>query len=211
MGVVSDRMPPAPMGETLADRHDGRQYPHDPSPWPTGLIPPIFGAMTPHSYLATVHWVRGSASFTDKRYDRGHEWRFDGGVTVPASSSPFVVPEPYSRPAAVDPEEAFVASLSSCHMLWALSHAAKSGWVVDEYVDEASGIMARNAEGRLAMTRVTLRPVMTFSGDHLPTPADFDALHHRAHEDCFIAASVRTELECLPRMVRRPPHTTGVR
>jgi organic hydroperoxide reductase OsmC/OhrA len=141
--------------------------------------------------------------FTDKRYSRAHEWRFDGGAMVPASSSPHVVPLPHSDPAAVDPEEAFVASLSSCHMLWFLSHAAKDGWVVDEYADEAAGVMSRNADGRMAMTRVTLRPVVTFGGGRAPTPTEHDALHHRAHEDCFIASSVRTEIECLPQAIVR--------
>jgi organic hydroperoxide reductase OsmC/OhrA len=176
-----------------------------PRAWPTPLPRPIFGAMTPHSYLATVRWVRGAAPFTDLRYSRAHEWRFDGGVIVPASSSPHVVPEPYSLAGAVDPEEAFVASLSSCHMLWTLSHAAKAGWVIDEYVDDATGEMTRNAGGKLAMTRVTLRPALTFSGDTAPTEAEHAALHHRAHEDCFIASSVRSTVECIPSMIRRPP------
>ncbi len=167
----------------------------------------IFGAMSAdHSYLATIRWVRGAAPFTDLKYSRAHQWHFDGGIVVPASSSPSIVPEPYSLRGAVDPEEAFVASLASCHMLFALSHAARNGWTVDAYEDDAVGTLARDATGRQAMTRVTLRPRMTFLGPRAPTAAEFATLHHRSHEDCFIAASVRTEVECLPEMqVRHPP------
>src|SRR5688500_20071 len=110
------------------------------------------------NYTATIEWTRGDARFTDLSYSRAHRWRFDGGAVVPGSSSPHVVPVPHSDPAAVDPEEAFVASLSSCHMLWFLAIAAKKGYVVDAYHDEAAGVMARNAERRLAMTEVMLRP-----------------------------------------------------
>jgi organic hydroperoxide reductase OsmC/OhrA len=153
-------------------------------------------------YRATVAWDRAGATFTDQRYSRGHRWRFDGGVEVPASASPHVVPLPMSVAAAVDPEEAFVASLSSCHMLFFLSLAAKKGFVVDDYVDEAVGTMARNAAGKLAMTRVTLHPVVHYGGDKRPSRPEEDALHHAAHEECFIANSVRTEVTCEP---VRPP------
>lgn len=155
--------------------------------------------MTGHEYRAGIHWMRGTATFTDKRYSRGHLWRFDGGVEVPASSSPQVVRVPLSVEAAVDPEEALVASLSSCHMLWFLALAADQGWRVDDYYDEAAGFMGRNAAGRTAMTRVTLRPRVRFSGERLPTRADIEALHHRAHEECYIANSVTTEVRCEPR------------
>ncbi len=111
---------------------------------------------------ATIAWQRGSAKFTDNRYSRSHTWSFDGGGEVPASSSPSNVKLPYSNAAAVDPEEAFVASLSSCHMLWFLSIAAQRGFCVDRYVDAAAGVMARNAAGKLAMTRVTLHPQAQF-------------------------------------------------
>ena len=104
--------------------------------------------------------------------------------------------------AAVDPEEAFVASLSSCHMLFFLSLAAKQGFVVDDYRDEAVGTMSRDAAGRLAMTRVTLHPAVRYSGEKRPSRAEEDALHHAAHEECFIASSVRTEVACEP--VRAP-------
>lgn len=150
------------------------------------------------AYTATIRWSRGDAAFTDQKYSRAHEWRFDGGVTVPGSSSPHVVRLPYSRADAVDPEEAFVASLSSCHMLWFLSIAADAGFVVDRYDDEAAGTMARNAEGRLAMTVVTLRPKVAFAGAKRPTPDEFAALHERAHHECFIANSVRTDVRCEP-------------
>lgn len=152
-------------------------------------------------YSAQILWSRGDQDFLDNRYSRGHLWRFDGGVEVPASSSPHVVPLPGSREDAVDPEEAFVAALSSCHMLWFLSLAARDGWRVDAYRDLAEGRMGKNAEGRLAMTRVTLRPAVIFSGA-APSRAQLDALHHEAHEACFIANSVKTEVRCEPQYDR---------
>ena len=161
------------------------------------------------TYTASIHWSRNGAAFIDNRYSRAHRWRFDGGVEVPASSSPHVVRVPLSDPNAVDPEEAFVASLSSCHMLFFLSFAARDGFLVDEYVDEAIGIMEKNADGRMAMTVVTLRPAVTFSGDRRPAEADLDALHHEAHEACFIANSVKTEVRCEPQ--RTSDQVSGVR
>jgi len=149
-------------------------------------------------HTVTVHWQRRNQLFTDNRYSRGHTWAFDGGVEVPASSSPHVLPSPYSDPSAVDPEEAFVASISSCHMLWFLSLAAKRGFCVDSYADDAVGIMEKDQSGRFAMTRVTLRPQAIFSGDRLPTQAELQSLHHEAHEQCFIANSVKTEIHCEP-------------
>ena len=149
-------------------------------------------------YKSVVVWSRDGAVFTDNRYSRGHRWLFDGGVEVPASSSPHVVPLPLSVEAAVDPEEAFVASLSSCHMLWFLSIAAKQGFVVESYRDEAVGVMAKDGAGKLAMTRVALRPEVRFSGDRQPTRAESEALHHEAHERCFIASSVKSEVLCEP-------------
>jgi organic hydroperoxide reductase OsmC/OhrA len=150
--------------------------------------------MAAHEYLARIHWERGDAPFTDNRYSRGHTWYFDGGIEVPASSSPNVVRAPLSVAAAVDPEEAFVAALSSCHMLWFLALAAAGGWRVDEYSDDASGVMGKNASGRTAMVRVTLRPRISFSGERLPKRDDVAQLHHRAHEECFIANSVTTQV-----------------
>ena len=147
-------------------------------------------------YTAVVTWARNGARFTDNRYSRGHRWSFDGGVEVPASASPHSVALPLSVEAAVDPEEAFVAALSSCHMLWFLSLAAKQGFVVESYRDEAVGMMAKDADGRLAMTRVTLRPRIRFTPDHRPSRAQQDALHHDAHELCYIANSVKTDVRC---------------
>lgn len=152
-------------------------------------------------YSADIHWQRGSASFLDNRYSRAHVWRFDGGAEVPASSSPHVVPLPMSDAAAVDPEEAFVASLSSCHMLWFLAIAAKRGFEVDAYDDKAIGVMAKNEQGKMAMTVVTLRPRVTFGGAKQPTDSEIQTLHHRAHEECFIASSVRSEVRCEPVLV----------
>lgn len=150
------------------------------------------------TYSATLRWQRNGAAFTDQRYSRAHEWHFDGGAVVPGSSSPHTVPLPYSDAAAVDPEEAFVAALSSCHLLWFLHLAAKAGFVVERYEDRADGVMARNAEGRLAMTLVTLRPNAAFAGDRQPTRAEVEVLHHAAHEECFIANSVKSEVRCEP-------------
>ncbi|HEY0846333.1 MAG TPA: OsmC family protein [Noviherbaspirillum sp.] len=147
-----------------------------------------------HTYEATVTWSRGEQPFTDNRYSRGHTWYFDGGAQVPASSSPLVVPVPMSVAANVDPEEAFVASVSSCHMLFFLSIAAKRGFVVDSYVDRAFGVMEKNAEGKMAMTRVTLRPDMAFGGDRRPSDEEIARIHHASHEQCFIANSIKTEV-----------------
>ena len=152
-------------------------------------------------YHATIAWQRDGQPFSDRRYRRHHQWRFDGGAVVAGSSSPQVVPLPMSDPAAVDPEEAFVASLSSCHLLWFLDLACRAGWVVDDYRDDASGEMARNAEGRLAMTRVTLRPCVRFAGTRQPDADEIARLHEAAHQACFIANSVRTEVCCEPVIV----------
>jgi organic hydroperoxide reductase OsmC/OhrA len=148
-----------------------------------------------HEYRATVTWKRtADAKFTDQRYSRGHTWSFDGGVDVPASSSPLSVRLPYSVAEAVDPEEALVAAVSSCHMLTFLYIAAKQGFVVDAYADEAVGVMTKNEQGRLWVSKVTLRPAITFSGDKRPTADEADHLHHLAHEECYIANSVKSEI-----------------
>ncbi len=149
-------------------------------------------------YSAVIAWQREGQPFTDRRYRRQHQWHFDGGAVVAGSSSPQVVPVPMSDAAAVDPEEAFVASLSSCHLLWFLDIACRAGWVVDDYRDEASGVLARNPDGRAAMTLVTLRPQVRFGGDHQPDAAEIHQLHEQAHAACFIANSVKTELRCEP-------------
>ncbi len=150
-------------------------------------------------YHATIVWNRDESEFTDNLYSRGHRWIFDGGVEVLASSSPNVVPLPLSVSAAVDPEEAFVASLSSCHMLWFLSIAVGRGFIVDSYRDEAVGVMGRNEEGKIAITCVTLRPDARFNGRALPVEQDIIAMHNEAHEKCFIANSVKTKVLCEPR------------
>jgi organic hydroperoxide reductase OsmC/OhrA len=145
-------------------------------------------------HTAEVHWDRRDAVFTDKRYSRAHRWSFDGGVVVPASSSPHAVPLPYSDPANVDPEEAYVAALSSCHMLTFLWLAARQGFVVDSYTDAAEGLMQVNEAGKEAVTRVTLRPRIVFSGRQ-PSEAELEALHHQAHDECYLANSVKTAIE----------------
>ncbi|HVN44269.1 MAG TPA: OsmC family protein [Steroidobacteraceae bacterium] len=155
--------------------------------------------MSGHEYLARIEWKRDGAAFTDNRYSRGHSWHFDGGVTVPASSSPQVVRVPLSVEAAVDPEEALVAALSSCHMLWFLALAAAAHWRIDDYCDEAVGTMGRNAAGKTAMLSVTLHPRVRFSGDALPAREEVLRLHERAHEECFIANSVTTAVHIEPR------------
>ena len=149
-------------------------------------------------YTAQVVWQRGDQDFTGNRYSRRHTIRFDGGVELAGSSSPHVVAPPLSDPAAVDPEEMFVASLSNCHMLWFLAIAAKRGFCVDTYIDNAEGTMERNPAGKMAMTKVTLRPRAVFSGAMQPTREQLDELHHRAHEECFIANSVTTQVRCEP-------------
>lgn len=157
-----------------------------------------------HRYTAEIDWHRGDAVFTDNRYPRRHRIRFDGGAELLASSSPLVVRAPLSDPAGADPEELFVASLSSCHMLWFLSIAAGRGYRVDHYADAAEGAMDRNADGKLAMTVITLRPQVRFSGMPLPDAAAFAEMHHEAHAECFIANSVRTELRCEPVLLTGP-------
>jgi len=149
-------------------------------------------------YVAEVIWTRNGQDFLSNRYSRKHVLRFDGGVEIPGSSSPHVVPVPLSDAAAVDPEEAFVSSLSSCHMLWFLSIAAKRKFCVDRYFDQAVGVMEKNSEGKMAITLVTLKPEVSFSGEKIPTLEQIYKMHHQAHEECFIANSVKTEVRCEP-------------
>jgi organic hydroperoxide reductase OsmC/OhrA len=148
-----------------------------------------------HEYTATVSWTRGAdEAFTDIKFSRAHTWSFDGGVTVPASSSPLSVRVPLSRADAVDPEEALVAALSSCHMLTFLYLAAKQGFVVESYDDAAVGVMTKNERGKLFMSKVALRPRIVFSGAKQPSAAELAQLQHHAHEECYIANSVLTEV-----------------
>lgn len=151
-------------------------------------------------HRATVAWSRGEQDFTGNRYSRAHDWRFDGGAVVRGSSAPSaIVPVPLSDPAAVDPEEALVAAVSSCHMLFFLAYAAKGGFTVDSYQDEAVGVLGKDERGRVSITAVTLRPAVAFAGPHMPDAAAIDALHHRAHEACYIANSIRAEVTIEPR------------
>lgn len=147
-----------------------------------------------HRYEAKISWNRNGAKFLGQHYSRGHEWAFDGGVKVPASASPQVVRAPFSVTEAIDPEEALVAAASSCHMLSFLSLASRQGFVVDSYLDEAIGLMEKNPQGKFAITRITLRPKIQFSGEKLPSSAELSALHHAAHEECYIANSIKSEV-----------------
>lgn len=150
-------------------------------------------------YRATIDWRRGNAEFTFETYPRSHVLKFGEGIEVPASAAPGNIPSTAVGAHGVDPEQAFVGSISSCHMLWFLHLACKAGFVVDSYVDEATGVMEKNAEGRIAVTRVTLSPAVAFSG-RPPAAAEHEALHHAAHEKCFIANSVKSEVLCEPRI-----------
>ncbi|MEZ8116359.1 OsmC family protein [Vibrio splendidus] len=147
-------------------------------------------------YGAVIRWQKAEdEAFSDNQYSRGHTWEFDGGITLPASSSPHVVPLPFSVEANVDPEEAFIAALSSCHMLTFLGIAAKQKYVIDSYVDDAIGVLEEDESGRSSVTKVTLRPDIVFSGSKIPTAKQLEKLHHLAHKNCFIANSVKTEIK----------------
>ncbi len=145
-------------------------------------------------HRATIKWTCSSVEFVKGRYSREHTWSFDGGVVVPASPSPSVVPAPWSNPANVDPEEAYVAAVSSCHMLTFLYLASKEGFQVDSYEDEAIGTLTINDRGIPWVSTVTLQPKIRFSGSKQPDPAQEARLHHEAHEQCFIAQSIKTNV-----------------
>jgi len=145
-------------------------------------------------HKAVISWQRTSPDFLKGKYSREHTWTFDGGLTVPASPSPSVVPAPWSNPANVDPEEAFVAAISSCHMLTFLYLAAKQGFQVDSYHDEAIGVTTKNERGVPWVSAVTLHPKIVYGGEKTPTPAEVERLHHLSHEQCFIANSIKTEV-----------------
>jgi organic hydroperoxide reductase OsmC/OhrA len=151
-------------------------------------------------HRATIEWTgpASAADFVRLRFSREHRWTFDGGFTVEASASPSVVPAPWSNPRGVDPEEAFVAAISSCHMLTFLFVAAKAGFAVAHYRDEAVGVMTRTAQGVAWVSRVTLAPRIAYTGDKQPTADELARLHHAAHEGCFIASSVKTEIVVAP-------------
>jgi organic hydroperoxide reductase OsmC/OhrA len=151
------------------------------------------------TYTATVLWTRQSTeAFVDNRYSRAHVWSFDGGFSIPGSSAPSSVPLPLSKPDAVDPEEAFVASLSSCHMLFFLYHAARFGAVVDRYEDAAVGELGKLSGGKSWVSRVTLNPKVTWGSGKVPSAEELAGLHHKAHEDCYIANSVKSEVAIAP-------------
>ncbi len=154
------------------------------------------GGMSKHA--ATIRWSLQGLDFLKGRYSREHTWSFDGGVTVPASPSPSVVPAPWSNPAHVDPEEAFVAAVSSCHMLTFLWLAARAGFQADSYEDNAVGQMTKNERGVPWVSEITLQPRIVWSGDKQPTEAEIAHLHHEAHEQCYIAQSIRTQVTVLP-------------
>ncbi|MEP4029860.1 OsmC family protein [Roseibium polysiphoniae] len=161
--------------------------------------------MPGHVYTAEVTWKLDGEDFAKGKYSRAHMWRFDGGVEVPASASPSVVPLPFSSESAVDPEEAFVACLSSCHMLTFIDLARLSRYRVESYRDKAEGVMSRIDRGRMAVTKVILRPQVTLLGSSAPDPSLFADLHEKAHEMCFIANSVKTEIEIAPEPLRLIP------
>jgi len=145
-------------------------------------------------HKATISWRRETPDFDPETYNRDHDWTFDAGITVRGSAAP----EYKGGESCVDPEEAFVASLSSCHMLTFLAIAAKKKFVVDSYRDEPVGVLEKNEAGRMAVTRATLRPTVQFSGDRIPSADEIRSLHDSAHHHCFIANSVKTEITIEP-------------
>ncbi len=150
-------------------------------------------------HKAIIRWKRTGDEFLKGKFSREHTWTFDGGATIPASSSPAVVPAPYSNPANVDPEEAFVASLSSCHMLTFVYLAGRQGFQIDSYEDEAVGSVTPNERRIPWVSKVTLQPRVVYGGAKRPTAEEQDRLHHAAHEQCFIANSVKTEILVKPK------------
>jgi len=143
-------------------------------------------------YQATVSWKNNGPDFLGNKYSREHQWQFEGGKVVQATAAPDIVPAPWSNPANVDPEAAFVASLSSCHMLFFLYFAARQGFELESYEDQAEGVLEKNEQGKMSMTRVVLRPRIAYSGAKTPNKETLDKLHQAAHEHCFIANSVNT-------------------
>ena len=147
-----------------------------------------------HLHTAKVHWTRDGNALPDGKYCSAHEWTFDGGARVPASSSPDIMPPPGSDPAGVDPEEALVAAASSCHMLFFLHFAHRDGFAVESYLDEAEGVMEKNGDGRMAITAIRLKPRIAWAGDAPGADAEA-ALHEKSHKACFIANSIRATVE----------------
>ncbi|MFL5620590.1 MAG: OsmC family protein [Gemmatimonadaceae bacterium] len=145
-------------------------------------------------HRATVRWEQAGGPFAKRQYSRAHTWSFDGGVTVPAAASVSAVPAQFTDPSAVDPEEAYVAAIASCHLLSFLPLAALAGFEVSRYEDDAVGRMAKNERGKLWVSEVELSPRVTWGEGKAPSAEQEAELHHRAHEDCYIASSVRTEI-----------------
>jgi organic hydroperoxide reductase OsmC/OhrA len=148
-------------------------------------------------YFAKVEWQRGADEFLRQKYSRGHRWTFDDGASIAASASPHAVRAPWHVTAAVDPEEALTAALASCHMLFFLSFASSAGFTVESYADAPEGTMARNEAGKEAMTEFVLRPLVTFK-ERAPSEEEFMAMHHKAHEECYIANSIRGAVRVEP-------------
>lgn len=151
------------------------------------------------THTATIRWKNNGPDFLSRRYSREHTLYFDGGATMPGSPSPQIVPAPWSNPAGIDPEEMFVASVSSCHMLWFLHVACDAGFLPEMYDDAAAGIMTKNERGMLWISQITLRPLIIWGGDKQPSATEVAHLHHLAHEQCFIASSIRTDVTVQPR------------
>ena len=154
--------------------------------------------MSSHLHRAIIHWEQPVTNFAKGQYSREHTWTFDGGAVISASPAPSVIPAPWSNPALIDPEEAFVASLSSCHMLVYLYVASRQGFQVVSYHDEATGLMGKNERGIPWVSQVTLHPAVTYTGDKRPSADEEARLHHTAHEQCYIANSVKTEVTVSP-------------
>lgn len=152
-------------------------------------------------HRAHIRWQYSGTDFARGKYSREHVWEFDGGISVPASSSPAVIPIPYSNPAHVDPEEAFVAAVASCHMMSYLYVASKAGFAIDSYHDEAVGLLTENEAGARWISKVTLRPAIEYRGTNSPTTVQEQHLHHQAHEQCYIANSIRTKVVVVSRSV----------
>jgi organic hydroperoxide reductase OsmC/OhrA len=149
-------------------------------------------------YTASIFWKKKETeSFTDNKYSRGHTWVFDGGVELPASASPQVVPLPMSDESAVDPEEAFVAAISSCHMLFFLSIAASSNYTIETYDDQAEGIMSKNEHGQMVMGDIILKPKIVFSGTTIPSAEQIAELHNSAHHKCYLANSIKSTIKII--------------
>ena len=152
-------------------------------------------------YKTAILWNRNGAKFVDQEYQRTHTWTFENGLKLKAAASSHIVRELFTDPSVIDPEEAFTASVASCHMLWFLSLAAGKGFVVNKYSDHSEGTLEKNSEGNLAMTKVLIQPVISFEAENAPSEEDFLKLHQEAHRKCFIANSIKSDIEILPKIV----------